>query len=233
MKSYLKFLSRNKLYTAIEFIGLAVSLAFVILIGSYVVQQYKVAWENPDRERIYVPGLPGSPGLTYGFPEVVTEIPEIEEVATLCFVAPISGTHEILYGAAVNRTFFDMMPCFHFVEGSADVLASKSNVILSKTYAYRNNLSLGDRLILDETAYTVGAVYENPDGKVFQDYEVFLPVENFRDRWDPFDNFGSTLCFLKVQPGTDRQALYDKLEAVCKKVYPIYGQIFFDQLDLL
>ncbi len=29
MKSYLKFLSRNKLYTAIEFIGLAVSLAFV------------------------------------------------------------------------------------------------------------------------------------------------------------------------------------------------------------
>lgn len=232
MRSYLKFLSRNKLYTAIEFIGLAVSLAFVILIGSYVVQQYKVVWENPDRERIYVPGLPGSPGLTYGFPEVVTEIPEIEEVATLCFVAPISG-HEILYGAAVNRTFFDMMPCFRFVEGSADVLASKSNVILSKTYARKNNLSLGDRLILDETAYTVGAVYENPDGKVFQDYEVFLPVENFRDRWDPFDNFGSTLCFLKVQPGTDRQALYDKLEAVCKKVYPMYGQVFFEQLDLL
>lgn len=37
MKSYLKFLSRNKLYTAIETVGLAVSLAFVILIGSYVV----------------------------------------------------------------------------------------------------------------------------------------------------------------------------------------------------
>ena len=28
MKSYLKFLSRNKLYTAIEAVGLAVSLAF-------------------------------------------------------------------------------------------------------------------------------------------------------------------------------------------------------------
>ena len=35
MNSYLKFLSRNKLYTAIEAVGLAVSLAFVILIGSY------------------------------------------------------------------------------------------------------------------------------------------------------------------------------------------------------
>ena len=38
MKSYLKFLSRNKLYTAIEAVGLAVSLAFVILIGSYAWQ---------------------------------------------------------------------------------------------------------------------------------------------------------------------------------------------------
>ena len=31
MKTYLKFLSRNKLYTAIEFIGLSVALAFVII----------------------------------------------------------------------------------------------------------------------------------------------------------------------------------------------------------
>ena len=50
MKSYLKFLSRNKLYTAIEAAGLAVSLAFVILIGSYVVQQYEVAHESPQVE---------------------------------------------------------------------------------------------------------------------------------------------------------------------------------------
>jgi len=34
MKSYLRFLSRNKLYTAIEVVGLSVALAFVLLIGS-------------------------------------------------------------------------------------------------------------------------------------------------------------------------------------------------------
>ena len=59
MKSYLKFLSRNKLYTAIEAVGFVVSLAFVIIIGSYVWQQYEVTRENPDWERVYVPGLPG------------------------------------------------------------------------------------------------------------------------------------------------------------------------------
>ena len=57
MKSYLKFLSRNKLYTAIEFIGLSVALAFVIISFCYVVQQYAVTRENPDRERIYAVGL--------------------------------------------------------------------------------------------------------------------------------------------------------------------------------
>ena len=58
MNSYLKFLSRNKLYTAIEFVGLAVSLAFVIIIGSYVWQQFAVTRENPNRENISLPGLP-------------------------------------------------------------------------------------------------------------------------------------------------------------------------------
>ena len=34
MKTFLKFLSRNKLYTAIEAVGLAVSLAFMLIIGT-------------------------------------------------------------------------------------------------------------------------------------------------------------------------------------------------------
>ena len=65
MKSYLKFLSRNKLYTAIEAVGLTVSLAFVILIGSYVVQQFQVAHDNPDWNRIYSTGTNEFAALGY------------------------------------------------------------------------------------------------------------------------------------------------------------------------
>ena len=42
MKSYLRFLSRNKLYTAIEFVGLSVALAFVIVLGSYIIDDMTV-----------------------------------------------------------------------------------------------------------------------------------------------------------------------------------------------
>ena len=56
MKSYLRFLSRNKLYTAIEVVGLSVALAFVLLIGTYVWQQYATIRNTEDHERIYCIG---------------------------------------------------------------------------------------------------------------------------------------------------------------------------------
>ncbi len=233
MKSYLKFLSRNKLYTAIEAVGLAVSLAFVIIIGSYVWQQYAVTRENPDGDRIYLPGLPGCPGLTYGFPGVVAEIPEIEGIAMLCPLGLTYKESEVLYGAGVDRSFFDLFPNHRFVEGGADVISSKSDVILSEAFARRNGISVGDEITLGESEFKVGAVLEDPEGTVFRYYEVYLSAELYKDRYAPFDNFGSTITFMKVRPGTDRGVLYHKLEELCKEVYPdIYGQSFFERLDL-
>ena len=233
MRSYLKFLSRNKLYSAIEAVGLAVSLAFVIIIGSYVWQQFAVTRENPYRESIYVPGLPNYPALTYAFPDVITEIPEIEVVSRYCAVAPTYGKNQVLWGGAVDRQFFDLFPNYRFVEGSADVLSSPSNIIVTESFARKMDLSLGDRLDLSGEEYTVAAIVEDSPGTVMKVNEAFLPVENYKDSWQPFDNFGSTVCFIKVLPGTDRQTLYNKLEEVCKKVYPrMYGQAFFDHLEL-
>ena len=43
-------------YTAIEAVGLVISIAFVILIGNYVWQQYSIAHENPIGDRVYAVG---------------------------------------------------------------------------------------------------------------------------------------------------------------------------------
>ena len=232
MKSYLKFLSRNKLYTAIEFVGLVVSLSFVILIGSYVWQQYAVTLESPDRERIYVPSIPDSAGLTYAFPDVIIGIPEIEEVARLGRIAGSYGKESIIF-AAVDRSLFDMLPCYHFLEGNANALLAKSNIIISESFAREKNLSLGDQVEFSWREFTVGAILADLQGTVMQDYGVYAAAEEFQDDFAPFDNFGSVLCFVKARPGVERAVLYDKLEAVCKEVYPdMYGQNFFDHLEL-
>jgi len=212
MKSYLKFLSR-----------------------SYVWQQYAVTREHPDRERIYVPGIPNTPGLTYGFSDVITTIPEIEEVARFCRVGSTYGRNgnEQIICAAIDGPFFQMFPCYRFIEGGPDVLSLKSNVIVSESFAIEKGLSVGDGVIVGWEEYTVGAIIRDLVGTVMRDYDLFMASEVFKDDFEPFDNFGSTICFIKARIGTERQVLYDKLEAVCKEVYPsIYGQSFFNRLDL-
>lgn len=53
MKSYLRFLGRNKLYTAIEVVGLSVSLAFVVFTAVFAWDIYTKTWIYPDHEDIY------------------------------------------------------------------------------------------------------------------------------------------------------------------------------------
>ena len=212
MKSYLKFLSRNKLYTAIEAVGLAVSLAFVIIIGSYVWQQYAVTWENPDRERVYVPGTPGFPALTYGFPDAIGNIPEIESVSRMCNVVVhpvILGENTEAESVGVEPEFFEICPQFRFVEGSADVLSAPTNAILSASFARKHSLSVGEALDITGSSYVVGAILEDLKGTVIKPYDIFLNAAVYKDEWQPFDNYGSTVTLIKVRPGTDREVLYD------------------------
>ena len=85
MKSYLKFLSRNKLYTAIEAVGLIVSLAFIVIISCYTWQQFAVTREVPDYERVYALTMgddylaahPGEMSL------VQERVPDVEAAARL------------------------------------------------------------------------------------------------------------------------------------------------------
>ena len=80
MKSYLKFLSRNKLYTAIEAEGLVVSLAFVIIIACYTWQQFAVTREAKDYKRLYA--LSGGQEWISAWPgelaAVVDRVPDVE-----------------------------------------------------------------------------------------------------------------------------------------------------------
>ena len=79
MKSYLRFLSRNKLYTAIEVVGLSVSLAFVILMSAYVIGNMSYDREIKDKDEIYLCHNVGY-ATSYSFLEdEFTMYPEIRE----------------------------------------------------------------------------------------------------------------------------------------------------------
>ena len=54
MTSYFRFLSRNKVYTLINVVGLSVSLAFVIIIGLYSQMEFGRDRWHKNADRIYV-----------------------------------------------------------------------------------------------------------------------------------------------------------------------------------
>lgn len=54
MKSYIRFLFRNKLYTTIEVIGMAIAIAFVVFIGSFVIREYSNDSEIKKEGKIYI-----------------------------------------------------------------------------------------------------------------------------------------------------------------------------------
>ena len=53
MKSYFRFLSRNKLYAAVNVVGLSISLAFVIIIGLYAQMEFGRDKWHQNANRIY------------------------------------------------------------------------------------------------------------------------------------------------------------------------------------
>lgn len=168
MKSYIKFLSRNKLYTAVEAVGLTVSIAFVILIGNYVLQQHRVAHESPHWERTFVLGGDDILGVSYWEKDdLATNIPEV-----------ISATHMVnlwrpmvevghmkfnVEGIEGDANLFEVFPQYRIVKGSASDFVAPTDVLISQSLAQRiaNNGEniVGSTLTLNGTARTIKAIY--------------------------------------------------------------------------
>ena len=244
MNSYLKFLSRNKLYTVIEAVGLAVSLAFVILIGSYAWQQWSVTREHPEREHIYNFGMPGFPGLTYGFSDaVMQQVPEAQlavRYANNMLLRTQIGEEKFDCdaAAAVGSDFFKMFPYYRFVEGGPEAFDDISNVVVSERFARAHDLKVGQMILVNETEHTVAGILQDFQGTLFKNADIWGsekdPRINGNALSDPYDHFGSSYVFVKFAPGTDPQVLYHKMEQVCRTIYgeDLYGTGFFEKLDM-
>ena len=172
MKSYLKFLSRNKLYTVIEAVGLAVSLAFVILIGSYVVQQYEVAHESPQWKRTFVLGSDDFLGLTYwDKEELEMNIPEVEAAthAAMLWQPVIQKGEEPVQASGIeaDADFFKVFPEYHLLEGSLEDFVGKDDVLISVSLARKISAQIGQTIKVDKTDRTIKGIYADFDGAFF------------------------------------------------------------------
>ena len=145
IKSYITFLSRNKVYTAINVFGLSVSLMFVMLIGVYVWQEYRVDKQHSKAERIYTLGIDmGSDDKVIGTsrqvaPYLKSRYPEIEMT---CGVARDETLIHInddqlvkKHALYVDSTFFQMFD-FELLRGDrGNVLRGKDDCVVTEELA--------------------------------------------------------------------------------------------------
>ena len=81
MKSYLRFLSRNKLYTAIEVVGLSIAIAFAIPMLCYNNSVRQISKGHENYENIYSVCFDQLQGTSPEFGAFLKErIPEIAKV---------------------------------------------------------------------------------------------------------------------------------------------------------
>lgn len=93
--TYLRFLSRNKLYTFIEVFGLSVALGFVILLASYARTEFSVGAKQPLSRQLYVIGAGNSFGMTLGTSEeFFPSVPEIKAWTRISY----GGTADVMVG---------------------------------------------------------------------------------------------------------------------------------------
>ena len=214
MKSYLKFLSRNKLYTAIEFIGLAVSLAFVILIGSYVRQQQKAAYGYPEWKKTYLVGtLYGSVemGPRTGLAGLLKEnVPEIDKAADYSYLG-IKGKvgdvpiHHNGMIAEVTADFLDMFP-IQWVSGNPDELLESNTVAVKERFAremFPGEDVIGKVWEYEEEVSTVVAVFRDFGSPIFRDDELVLL--EVRENGELIRGYtGVTTCFVRSDESEDK-----------------------------
>ena len=234
MKSYLKFLSRNKLYTAIEAVGLVISIAFVILIGNYVWQQYSIAHENPIGDRVYAVGNDQYVALSWwDKAEFDAKIPEAEAVCRVSsreMVITIGESKVQGIMIQVDPEFFEIFPNYQLLEGNLEEYGLKGHCLISESFARKHftGSPIGKQLSMEnyfagEETFTVCGVYKDFSGTMMPPSDILSNPEYdaaySSGKIHPFSTIGQYVTLIKVKEGTDREALAKKVEDICKEHY--------------
>ena len=193
MKSYLKFLSRNKLYTAIEAVGLIVSLALVIIVGASVKDQLTIAKQVPGERNLYILGPQSMPYLEYRDLQSLTSLPEVDEVAAFILSKQSIKTGEEYANMPVLIADTRLLSLLQIevTQGSIQSLHDGQGVALTESAAARLfpfTEALGQSISIGSEGYgaargemegaEIVAIVKDVDYSILESFDLFCPMES-------------------------------------------------------
>ena len=237
MKSFWNFLKKNKLYGAINLVGLTVSMAFVLLLAVYIQRQLSTDSFQENADRVFVIGNDDRVTMGYWLDKhLKNNFPEIEKgccVANVASADAFSIGGELVYGStmAADSTFFEMFS-YDLVEGNkADWRVSWDRCMVSREFA---NAHFGDKDPIGQVVtynngnyqLTVCGIYEDFGNSILKAPDVLLRGEimtkiNSANN-EEMSNAGSGICFVMAYPGADLQARQDDILDWCEENFWVY-----------
>ena len=256
IKSFFKFLGRNKLYTTINIFGLSVSLMFVIVVALYAYKEMSVDSWHSKKDRIYVLGDEDYTGSSYGIqPYLLERYPEIEKMAAVGIDSQVQLTingeklvADVLYA---DSTFFDLFD-FRVIDGNGrDILSGTSQAMLSRSFArrmFRDKDPVGTVMDIENyMTVSVAGIMEDIKNSVIPESDIIVSTLNM-PKIDPLhtglNNVGNVAQFILVKEGADLVSKKDEMAEYFKTFFWIYRDdwsaevtltpledIYFSELD--
>ena len=245
MKSYLKFLSRNKAYAAIDVFGLAISMMFVVLIGCYAWQESHVDTQHSKADRMFYLGMDmdGSKFTGGHWREqflLKDKFPEIES-STAFF----RNTRWLTYNDIpietncyfVDSTFYDIFD-FKLIQGDPKTaLDNPSAIIVTEEYARKvwgDKDPMGQSIVfnVNEEPFVVSGVMEPMTNTAFMTYDrrpvdmllnfAMMKYVNSSMTSPKMHNATGADIILLAKPGHDLTTRKKEYEAALKEDFWIF-----------
>ena len=220
MKSYLRFLSRNKLYTAIEVVGFSLALAFVVPMINLFTDKSERSHSHYRYEDIYAVAYMGNLWTDINFGEFVQErIPEVERISS-AIINPVR--------TLIDKDFFYFFP-FEFIEGNESFLDSRENIAVSEKYAdiIADGSAIGKIVKIEGKEYTVAAVYKNHRNDILKECDILQSIAEMKEL-SLSGGISNGQTFVSFSQGHNRKAMEVRILEIAdefKKGDETYNQI--------
>lgn len=233
-------MKRNKLYSAVNLLGLSLSMAFVLLLAVYVTSQLSTDSFQKNADRIYVIAQKETVTSAYWMSRhMKANFPEIEKSASYS----TNGLQEYkIDGNIVNArtsyadsSFFDMFS-FPLVEGDLrEWKASIGGVLISESFAkaqFGDKDPVGREIRFDGadstvSTLTVSGVFKDIENSIIRPCDIFLRGEIMtitnRANDERMSNAGSSICFVMAYPNADLPARHDDVLKWCRENFWTYS----------
>ena len=229
---------KNKLYGAINLVGLTVSMTFVLLLAVYIQRQLTTDSFQQNADRIYVVANEENVSMGYWLDKhLKNNFPEIEKGCCVANIASAAAFHidgERVYGStmAADSTFFEMFS-YDLVEGNkADWRVSQDRCMVSQEFAHAHfgdKDPLGQIISLNHNGdfqLTVCGVYKDFGNSILKTPDVLIRgdlMPKMNSSHDEYmSNAGGGICFVMAHPGADLLARQNDILNWCEEHFWMY-----------